>query len=568
MQTQIRTPKLKLALLISTLCCSGMVFAQDIPPGGGGGAALRNIQENATPLPKPVDTPQVQEAPGSSNTQAFINALAGVDVNDSNFKESIATYWQPFMGKTVTNADVQKFKDWAWQEFRQAGYLGLVTVTKDASGKLIIRTSMPTVGAKKFVGAPALTAEYGARVQDALSGIQANQTIDLLDIEQRLYNLSYDLPIEVGLTLDPKANNAVDLIFEITPKGHNPGKFKYGALQLNNYGLPQYGRNQLLGSVNFEGFTPGSIANLTVQGAEGLIYGHAEYSAPTETLRGVGRVWVDGVNSKNINPGTTAARGVTTQYGVGLTNILGSQRAMVYQSNLELSQRHTKNSLQNGGFVTGNITDTQGRLRLSADNGILAKDNIAHYEMTLVSGGLTDVGLFNQAYGNLANGNYSFMTAGTSFQKNLTNDGWYAIAKARGQALPSRHLDTYNQFSLGGINGVRAYTTLDGVGDIGAVGSVEVRKAYNPHGDYAGLFYDAGIVQQNKNLALGYATYGLQATGLALGGTIKSTQDKQYNMLYNMSVAKAIGSYAAYTPNSYETKPNSWRFNFALTLPL
>jgi hypothetical protein len=97
---------------------------------------------------------------------------------------------------------------------------------------------------------------------------------------------------------------------------------------------------------------------------------------------------------------------------------------------------------------------------------------------------------------------------------------------------------------------------------MGAVGSVEVRQQYEEN-HFIGGFYDAGIVKQNRNPVPGQynTTYALQAAGLSFGGAV-------YGVNYNASVAKAIGGYAAFVPNIYQTNPHSWRFNFALTYPI
>lgn len=557
----------KVSALITTLFCGGAAMAQQIDPGG---ALLRNIQESQLPMPVPAE-PFVGGVQEPGDALPFVSNLSAVDISDSAFKEGFEQYWKPFFGKAVTNADVQVFKDKAWQDFLQGGYLGLVAVSADSAGTLIIRTEFPVVGTKSFTGPQELQTQYMARIEGALLHVQEGQPIDLVDIEQRLYNMSYDLPIEVGVVLSPQADSTADLIFDISPKDHTRGRFKGGLVQVNNYGLTQFGRYQILGSFGFEGFTPGSMLSLVTQASEGMIFGRAEYSAPIETLRGVGRVWIEGVTSKNIDRDAfVPTRGVTVMYGIGLSNILGSRRSMVFQSGLDFSQRHTKNSLQNGGLVLGNITDNQAKFRLSASNSLLAKDNIVNYELTAVLGSLSDTGIVNELNGNLNDGSYAYITGGASILKNITSDGWYFIGRARGQALASRNLDAYNRISLGGINGVRAYSTADGVGDMGAMGSLEVRKAYNGYGDYVGVFYDGGIVRPNRNALPGISnsTYALQAIGVSMAGNIRLTGNNNYAINYNLSVAKAIGSNTAYQEGSYETRPNSWRVNFAVTFPL
>ncbi len=147
-----------------------------------------------------------------------------------------------------------------------------------------------------------------------------------------------------------------------------------------------------------------------------------------------------------------------------------------------------------------------------------------------------------------------------ALQKNLNNEGLSLSAKFKTQFLPTRNLDTYNRFTLGGVNGVRAYTTLDGMGDSGALASVELKQPYSPEGA-VGVFYDGGVVNPNHHPVSGQynSSYSLQAVGVSLAGTVLT------NVNYNTSVAKAVGTYAAYVPGIYETMPHAWRVNFALS---
>ena len=148
----------------------------------------------------------------------------------------------------------------------------------------------------------------------------------------------------------------------------------------------------------------------------------------------------------------------------------------------------------------------------------------------------------------------------------LTFNGWTPDSSATFTAQGAEGL-TYARMdyeapseSLGGVNGVRAYTTADGVGDAGALASVEVRQQYSPEGA-VGVFYDGGVVNQNRHPVAGQynATYSLQAVGFTWVGVVSR------DVNYNTSIAKAVGRYAAYVPGIYETAPHALRLNFALS---
>jgi hemolysin activation/secretion protein len=65
--------------------------------------------------------------------------------------------------------------------------------------------------------------------------------------------------------------------------------------------------------------------------------------------------------------------------------------------------------------------------------------------------------------------------------------------RLRGQ-WASRNLESYNQITLGGVNGVRAYTSADGVGGHVALASLELTQALSPVLSVT-AFFDGGQVR-------------------------------------------------------------------------
>lgn len=112
------------------------------------------------------------------------------------------------------------------------------------------------------------------------------------------------MPITLDLSIRPTRSGQVTLVVNVAHKQSDPGSLRYGAFQVNNYGLSQYGRTQSLGILALNGFTPDSTATLVAQGAEGLIYGRAEYAAPVAFLAGRVRVFGEVVNSRTIDGGS------------------------------------------------------------------------------------------------------------------------------------------------------------------------------------------------------------------------------------------------------------------------
>ena len=157
-------------------------------------------------------------------------------------------------------------------------------------------------------------------------------------------------------------------------------------------------------------------------------------------------------------------------------------------------------------------------------------------------------------------GSYSKLEANGRFVKSLNQQKSLLLqTRFRGQ-VAATNLDAYDRISIGGINGVRAYTSIDGVGDQGATLNVDIIKKL-PYQQYVGAFYDVGFVQPFKHAATGGYNdlYTLQGLGMQYGLNYK-------NVSFSASLAKGIGSYDAYQPGNVESTPNNWRGNLTFTL--
>ncbi len=102
---------------------------------------------------------------------------------------------------------------------------------------------------------------------------------------------------------------------------------------------------------------------------------------------------------------------------------------------------------------------------------------------------------------------------------------WYLRVRGSGQWAPN-NLDSSQQFSLGGMYGVRGYPTSEGAGDSGALMQLEVHRLLGDlglPGFEAYAFLDGGVVRQHHSLWSGWNTaesehntYALYASGLGL----------------------------------------------------
>ena len=107
--------------------------------------------------------------------------------------------------------------------------------------------------------------------------------LDIVELETQLNAAAYDLPVDLNVSVRTAQPGVGDVYINLTPLESQPLQFQNGALQLNNYGLNQYGKEQALGVVRFEGLTAQSVVTLVTQAAQKVGFYRAEYDIP---LRG------------------------------------------------------------------------------------------------------------------------------------------------------------------------------------------------------------------------------------------------------------------------------------------
>jgi hemolysin activation/secretion protein len=345
----------------------------------------------------------------------------------------------------------------------------------------------------------------------------------------------------------------LDLIVNISAVPSKGGERLSSLMQLNNYGLKQYGQTQALGVLTLGGLSEKSALTLTAQKSQGVGYMRGDYESLTPWLGSRWRAWGSRSDSHSIQSGSANTNNQALETGGGLTRILGGSRDMVYKGTLELSLRQSQSNLLATGTEISRTNDHQLRLRFSADNERLAS------HATRAEFGLT-IGDYARVMGTtLPEGSYARLDVSAKTQKALSNSGaWTMLAKVKGQ-WASRNLDSYNQIVLGGISGVRAYTSIDGVGDRGLVGTLEINRAFEGRWS-AGLFYDGGYVQNSvkRSATQAFNHDVLQAVGLQLQG--------QYQrMNYSMTWAKGFGGYKTWQITNIESQPDNQRFTASVS---
>ena len=481
-----------------------------------------------------------------------IDKLVGVEVDHADYREPVLRYWREQMGQTISATQLQDFRGWLYGHSRWRGFLSYAQteVRAVAGGSvLVVQIVEPRLQAVRVNATSDETMKrYGALVIERLNqDFKQGAALDILGLDQRLLTASEDLPLDLEATLRAVGPNEVDMIVQIRDVPHQTGQARERLVQLNNHGLRQYGRPQVMASMVLDGLDPRSSLSLIALKSEGLTFGRAEYSAARYANRQRWSVWASGSSSRNILGGSATTLGRSGEVGVGMGQLDGGWRDYVYRGRPELFTRHSSSALELTGQEITRVHDTQYRLRISADNEKTTEAS-SRAEFTFAIGDYSRL----DGITSVDKGPYGKIEWNLRHQKALDlQRQWTGAIKLRGQLSHDR-LDSYNQMTLGGPSGVRAFTTVDGLGDQGLLLSLELNRRL-ALGQSVGLFYDGGQIKlRNPQASEPKKTYSLQALGTQING-------EAVGGIYNLTLAKGIGSYHGWSSSNIESKPRNWR---------
>lgn len=557
-----------LAVAVVLACSSDWTHAQSIPNPG---AAQRAIEQNLELLQQPVVPLTKPERPTPSislkdekDIEKLNSIVVDVPPKLSKLTGEIDAYWAKFLEKPVRGTQINEFKAWLWDELLRVGYLAYIKVdSQDTVNGTVLRIDVvaPTIDRATVLALDFdKKDEYASLVAKRFAqSLPPGSLVDVQGIEAQLNAMAYDLPVSLEASLRRSTPESVDVAINMKRLDSKPGSINSGLVQFNNYGLKAYGREQLLGVIRVQGPRPLSEFLGIAEVSRGTQYLRADYSQALEGYASRWNVYASGMRNRAQNElsiGTFNQLGRSAEIGAGLTTMLRADRTGTWFSNVEIAQRWSDSDIQDL-FRTREREDSQLRMSLRSAHSHDWADRLTTDTM-FTFGNLRlksdDIG-FGQFDSRHLEGNYLKLNHQGNYQKALPADTrWTFTARWRFQ-LASQNMDSYNQFSLGGVNGIRAFNSDEGVGDQGAQLSLDLTRQIIPQ-LYAGIFYDTGIVQARKRPASD--AYSLQGAGVSLGGNVTKGLD------WTLSVAKSFGP----TPeanNAINEKIGSWRAFFALT---
>lgn len=550
--THLNFAKTSIAL---ALCAFGVSAFAQATPGAAAAAAQRSIEESQNKLPaRPLGKPISADLLDLSDVTSM-DRLDVLEVKGEQLRPQIEAYFKRFMGKPVSSEEMIAFKNWVNDTAKAQGFMAYAQTDVEGN-KLQVSLVLPRINTVKiFARDEALANRYlkdlNARFE---SDFKPGMQVDVLALEQKLDAVSFSMPLELDVIIRSAGPELLDLVVNVTEAPTKLGEVLGGLFQMNNYGLKQFGPAQVLGQVTIGGHVASSRLTLTGQKSNGITYVRGEYDMPFEAIDGRLHAGLGNSQSEGIRGGQANAKSLSTDAVVGLEKILGQRRDVVVKGVADLSTRQSHSNLSSTGVEINRVQDHQLRLRVSADNERLSAEPM-RVELGVVLGHYATL----ENYPNVPLGGYAKIDFSARKQMNLTENGqWFGLAKVRGQ-YTSHHVDGSNQISLGGANGVRAYSSADGLGDDGLLTTVELNYKNLPNQSF-GVFYDGGLVRASKTPVSGIysKTYALQAVGVQSSGNTNG-------WYYNWALAKGVGGNKGALPTDLDSKPNNWRLSASLT---
>ena len=501
------------ALFLILAQCGPAAMAQVAPDAG---ALLRDSRQSPTPEPvlPEIPTPKVLKDTGIQTVIRHIEVKGS-----SRFEPArLDGLFTDLIGQKLGFAQMQAAADRVATLYRQSGmhaatYLPEQSLADGLLQIVVIEGRFGAVRIEKGEGAERLPL---ARIERMLMRGQVHgEMLDANALERQTL-LANELPgVRVSSVLAAGTQpGETDVIAKVDARPRISG-----SLSADNEDARASGADKLGGSLSLAEITGiGDSAQLLATLTEGKKYVRAAYDVPLNDAGLRASVNASTMRYSLIGEfAASGARGTANTAGAELRYpIVRSVERNLYGS-ADFDHRHLRNE-----SVAGNLSDKTADVLTLGVNGDMSDERggggatLGGVALALgrinLDGNADDLAA-DQA-GLRRNGGFAKLTANLARLQRLTATGalWLSF---NGQ-LANKNLDSGEQFSLGGANGVRAYPALEGSGDEGFVLSTE----YRHHATDAlqlKAFYDYGLIRRVKNPLTNSPTpnsYALQGLGL------------------------------------------------------
>lgn len=536
------------------------------------GALQQNLEKQLPSLrilPEPGQgKSEAPAAPKVGEVQFVVNsfALEGVSILPDVQVQAVL---KPYLNVQLTFVDLEKACDAVTNLYREFGYSVQTVVLPQSMSKTGGAVKLRITEAKlSSVVINVLNDDnrFGAkRVEKYITDANPiGKPLNLNSIERALIILNETPGVFVSSQLDAGAEQGeTDLKVNL---GKAP--FIQGRTELNNSGSRSTGEYQAIAAISLNNVTGiGDQLALNGIGAEGSHYANIAFSMPLLT-NGL-RLSLYGSDLKYKNVGTYAspngAYGDALTYGINVSYPLVRNKS----SNLNLTLGHDMKRYLNELIATNSTNSAYNIKNFSA--GIsgnfydsLGGNSVNTGSVTVVVGNLDILPASISGYGVNTPSRFAKMSLSGSRNQSLGEQGNSSFFVAMSGQLASVNLNSAEQFYLGGPYGVRAYPVSQGGGAQGGLVTAEYRHQL-PDNFTASVFFDAGIVQQYKNLYENWQgktnaknIYSLMGSGIGM-----KWSDGKWNV--SGSIAWMVGKNPLYSQkgeavnnDGLVTQPRGW----------
>lgn len=518
----MKRTSLAVSVGISAILLARMpVFAQTVPNAGSLQRQLQDQSSPPAPLPAPIPpSPPPAASEGADQTLIDVKdfVIEGVSLVDpAEIREALAGLIGRSLGVSSLTAAIQAIPE----IYRRHGYFAraLLPPQEIANGIVHIRVIEGHFGEVLLVPGPdRADPDFVKRVVE--SDLVATEPYSFEQLEHGLM-LANALPgIAATGTLQAGSRlGSSDLLLAVedTP-------LLSGSVEADNAGAPTTGVHQASASlaINDPGGRGDQITLRTLD-AVGLNYGQLGYSLPI----GVSgwRLSLDasylayrlGSYFADLDAHGTAA---LADAGLSVPLVLSSRESLFAGLSLTYA-RYEDSSL---GVSVDRKDRVAASLFLQGSRRDWSGEGVTRYGLSLSGGSLDLSGVATDAAEDRAGlrsaGGYLKTALQTGRDQPL--GGGFVLRTRFSAQWAEKNLDPSEQFALGGIGGVRAYPSNEGLGDQGMLANLELHRPVT-EGLLAGLdlypLFDAGMIRIHQRPVGSGATsnvYTLYGAGVAL----------------------------------------------------
>lgn len=491
---------------------------EEITPAGQTDSA--EIINNAAPEKNPAQS--LADAEFKVSGYEFLDA-GPVDVNE------LQVLAKPYCGRNIHSAELNRLLEIIAAHYREAGYIfaqAYLPSQKSADGLIKIRI---IVGKYDNI----YLAKNNSNVDDAiimmeLGAVKPGDYINWSTLKRAVL-LANDLKrVAIQAVFEPGSKTGTaNLVIEAEPLGD---KFTE-TLSLDNAGnyyTSSWGTLQLSSISQFNNsFGRGDQLNLAISVAGPNMYnGALSWNTPLFTAGGKASAGVAGVNY-------TLGRQYQSQniYGNAEIAFLGYDYSIIRSktNNLNIAARFEGRYLtdiNNSGTQNRKVGDLVVTLSGDAFDQLLG-GSYNSYSLSVQPGYLAAAGPQSQNMADTGQLGWYGLAQASAVRYQSLFANTTLILKANGQ-VANTNLNSSAEFSLGGIDAVRAYPQGDDSGDEGFTATAELRysipnftKSIWTSGVQLAGFFDAGYIQFNKDISkiqnwIGPNTEWLSGAGVGL----------------------------------------------------